>query len=185
MNCTVRTIIVFTIVFFNLSLEAQTSDEREGDLKMEIKITSPAFENGGFIPKKYTCDDVNIAPPLEWKEVPDGVKSIALICDDPDAPMGTWVHWVIYNIPSSVNNLSENIPNDKVLENGSLQGTNDFRKIGYGGPCPPSGAHRYFFKFYALDVELDLGVGATKEILLKSMRGHILAEGELVGKYSR
>jgi Raf kinase inhibitor-like YbhB/YbcL family protein len=185
MNCTIKTIIVFTIVFCNLSLEAQTSDEKEGDLKMEIKITSPAFENGEFIPKKYTCDDVNISPPLELKEVPDGVKSIALICDDPDAPMGTWVHWVIYNIPSSVNKLLENIPNDKVLENGSLQGTNDFRKIGYGGPCPPSGTHRYFFKIYALDAELDLGVGATKEILLKSMKDHILARGKLVGKYSR
>ena len=152
---------------------------------MEIKITSPAFKSGAFIPKMYTCDDVNISPPLEWMGVPEGAKSLALICDDPDAPMGTWVHWVIYNIPSSLNKLSENIPNNKVFENGALQGTNDFHKIGYGGPCPPRGTHRYFFKIYALDTELDLGGGATKEVLLNNMKGHVLAEGELVGKYSR
>ena len=181
----IKTIIVVLIMFCNLLLEAQINDEMEGELKMEIKITSPAFENGAHIPQKYTCDDLNISPQLEWGGVPDGVKSFALICDDPDAPMGTWVHWVIYNIPSSLNNLSENIPNDKILGNGALQGTNDFRKIGYGGPCPPGGTHRYFFKIYALDAELDLDVGATKEVLLNSMSGHILAEGELVGKYSR
>ena len=185
MHCTFRTIIVFVIVFHNLSLEAQTTDEKEGAVEMGINITSPAFKNGAFIPKKYTCDDVNISPPLKWAGVPDGVKSLVLICDDPDAPMGTWVHWVIYNIPPSIKELSENTPKDKVLENGALQGTNDFHKIGYGGPCPPGGTHRYFFKIYALDIELDLDSGATKEALLNIMKGHVLAEGELVGKYSR
>lgn len=185
MNCTSRAIIIFIVVLFNLSLEAQTNDEKEGDVKMEITITSPVFENGSFIPKKFTCDDVDISPPLEWVGVPDWVKSLALICDDPDAPLGIWVHWVIYNIPPSINELPENTPKNKVLENGALQGTNDFHKIGYGGPCPPGGTHRYFFKIYALDTELDLDSGATKETLLNSMKGHVLAEGELVGKYSR
>jgi Raf kinase inhibitor-like YbhB/YbcL family protein len=181
----IKTIIVFIITCCYLKVNAQTIDENEGEVMMELNIKSPAFESGEFIPKKYTCDDVNISPPLEWTELPDGVKSIALICDDPDAPMGTWVHWVIYNIPPTTNKLSENIPTEKVLENGALQGTNDFHKIGYGGPCPPGGTHRYFFKVYALDTELDLGEGATKEVLLNGMQSHILAEGELVGKYSR
>ena len=150
-----------------------------------IKLTSSAFKEGDFIPRKYTCDDINISPPLEWQGIPDNTKSIALICDDPDAPMGTWVHWVIYNIPVKINNLAENIPGDKVLETGALQGTNDFRKTGYGGPCPPGGTHRYYFKIYALDGELELNPGATKGELLHVMEGHILSEGKLIGKYSR
>ena len=103
---------------------------------MDIKISSSAFEEGGLIPMKYTCDDVDISPPLEWSGIPEGTKEIALICDDPDAPMGTWVHWVVYNLPANTNKLLENIPVTKVLENGIKQGSNDFHKIGYGGPCP-------------------------------------------------
>ena len=152
---------------------------------MEIKLTNSVFKDGEFIPKKYTCDVANVSPPVEWSGTPEAAKSIALICDDPDAPAGIWVHWVIFNIPASANKLNENIPFDKVLEDGAVQGKNDFRKIGYGGPCPPGGIHRYFFKIYALDKRLELKPGATKGELLNAMEGHILAEGKLMGRYSR
>ena len=152
---------------------------------MEIKITSSAFDEGGIIPSKYTCDGINISPPLKWELLPDNTKSIAIICDDPDAPMGTWVHWVIYDIPSGITELPENIPDDKKLNIGAVQGKNDFKKIGYGGPCPPGGTHRYFFKIYALDKALNLKPGITKSELLKAMENHILAKGQLMGKYKR
>ncbi len=164
--------------------ELAQQDEK-GDNVMEIKITSSAFAEGGMIPPKYTCDGKNISPPLEWGAVPDGTKSIALISDDPDAPMGTWVHWVLFNLPAETRKLEENIPSDKTLPNGARQGTTDFKRIGYGGPCPPSGTHRYFFKIYALDTKLDLAAGATKNDLLKAMEGHIIGQGQLMGKYKR
>jgi Raf kinase inhibitor-like YbhB/YbcL family protein len=150
-----------------------------------LNVTSTAFNDGGFIPKKYTCDSSNISPPLKWSGVPEKTKSIALICDDPDAPMGTWVHWVVYDIPPELDSFPENVPPDKIMETGASQGTNDFRKIGYGGPCPPGGTHRYFFKVYALDNLLELSPGLTKGELLIAMEGHILAEGKLIGRYSR
>lgn len=153
--------------------------------KMDIKITSPAFKNGDLIPAKYTCDGQDISPPLQWDGVPEETKSLAFICDDPDAPMKTWVHWVLFNLPAGTKGLQENVPPDKVLPSGAKQGISDFRRIGYGGPCPPSGTHRYFFKIYALDTQLNLEAGATKEQLLKAMKGHILAEGQLIGKYRR
>jgi len=152
---------------------------------MEIKITSKAFAEAGMIPRKHTCDGEDVSPPLAWTGVPHGANSMALINDDPDAPMGTWVHWVLYDLPPSVGGLGEAVPPDKELRNGAKQGRNDFRKIGYGGPCPPSGTHRYYFKIYALDVMLGLPAGATKADLLKAMQGHILAEGQLMGKYKR
>ena len=152
---------------------------------MDIKITSTAFEEGGFIPPKYTCDGADISPPLQWDNIPEGTKSIALISDDPDAPMGTWVHWVLFNLPADTRQLQENVPPDETLPNGAMQGISDFQRIGYGGPCPPGGTHRYFFKIYALDVELDLEPGAAKPDLLNAMEGHILAEGQLIGKYKR
>ncbi len=152
---------------------------------MDIKITSSAFEEGGLIPPKYTCDGDDISPPLQWDAVPESTKSIALISDDPDAPMGTWVHWVLYNLPADTKELAENIHPDNTLPNGARQGTTDFGRIGYGGPCPPSGTHRYFFKIYALDTELDLAAGAAKSDLINAMIGHILAEGQLMGKYKR
>lgn len=152
---------------------------------MNIKITSNSFNEGEMIPARYTCDDINVSPHIAWGEIPKGTKSIALICEDPDAPAGVWVHWVIFNIPPDVKELKENLPKDKVFSNGMLQGTGDFRKIGYSGPCPPGGTHRYFFKIYALDKILELGSGATKAQLLKSMEGHILDEGQLMGKYCR
>ena len=152
---------------------------------MNINISSTAFKEGEMIPKKYTCDDENISPPLEWSGIPTGTKSLALIADDPDAPRGTWVHWVLFNIPGEVKGLSENIPRHSTLKNGARQGVNDSRQLGYDGPCPPGGTHRYFFKLYALGVVLSLETGATKAQLLKAMEGHILGEGQLMGKYKR
>jgi len=152
---------------------------------MEIKLNSSAFREGEMIPKKHTCDGEDISPPLEWSTVPAGCKNLALICDDPDSPTGTWVHWVIYNIPPQTNKLTENVPVSRTLEDGSLQGINDFRKMGYGGPCPHAGTHRYNFKLYALDAVLKLKAGATKDQLLRAMEGHVLAQGQLMGKYHR
>jgi len=152
---------------------------------MELKVTSPAFKNGDMIPKKYTCDGEEVSPPLEWSGIPTGTKSIALISDDPDAPMGTWVHWVIFNMSPDTKGLPEGVGHEKILASGAVQGINDSREIGYGGPCPPSGTHRYYFKAYALDKMLDLTPGITKKDLLKAIEGHILAQGELMGKYKR
>ncbi|NUM73118.1 YbhB/YbcL family Raf kinase inhibitor-like protein [candidate division KSB1 bacterium] len=150
---------------------------------MELK--SLVFDAGGSIPKKYTCDGPDLSPPLIWNTVPDRTQSLALICDDPDAPMGVWVHWVIFNLPADARELPEGVPPQKMLPNGAKQGLNDFRRIGYGGPCPPSGEHRYFFKLFALDAKLDLEAGAKKADLLKAMEGHILSESKLMGKYRR
>ena len=150
-----------------------------------MQITSSAFIEEGMIPSKYTCDGQNISPPLAWTDAPAGTKSFALICDDPDAPMGTWVHWVAWNIPPTISKLDENITAQKESANGMKQGNNSWPEIGYGGPCPPSGTHRYYFKLYALDALLEIKPGATKEQLLKGMKGHILAEGHVMGKYQR
>ena len=152
---------------------------------MEIKITSTVFEEGGLIPAKYTCDGADISPPLQWEAVPEGTKSIALISDDPDAPMGTWVHWVLFNLPADTKELPENMPTDGTLPSGAKQGITDFGRTGYGGPCPPQGTHRYFFKIYALDTEVELTGSAKKADLLKAMEGHILGQGQLMGKYKR
>jgi Raf kinase inhibitor-like YbhB/YbcL family protein len=153
--------------------------------KTEIKLTSAAFKEGQAIPRTYTCDGVNISPPLEWSGVPKTAKTLAIVADDPDAPAGTWVHWVIYNLPADNIGLVENLPATEKLAAGGFQGQNDFEKIGYGGPCPPSGTHRYFFKIYALDIELPLKAGATKADLEKAMEGHTVAKGALMGTYSR
>lgn len=152
---------------------------------MSINLTSAAFKDGEMIPQKYTCDGADVSPPLHWQGLPDGTRSLTLICDDPDAPMGAWVHWVLYNIPPDAAELPENVPTDRILDNGAKQGMNDFKRLGYGGPCPPGGTHRYFFKVYALDIEIGLEPGATKAELLKAMEGHVLDEGELMGRYSR
>ncbi|MGQ9583809.1 MAG: YbhB/YbcL family Raf kinase inhibitor-like protein [Anaerolineae bacterium] len=157
-----------------------------GKEEMVLKIESPAFVSGGDIPKRYTCDGPDVSPPLTWAEPPAGTQSLALICDDPDAPVGTWVHWVIYRLPATARGLPEGVPARETLDDGSRQGKNDFRKVGYGGPCPPRGSkHRYFFRLYALDTVPALAPGATKAQLLKAMEGHILAQGELMGWYGR
>ncbi|MBD2184711.1 YbhB/YbcL family Raf kinase inhibitor-like protein [Aerosakkonema funiforme] len=150
-----------------------------------MKLESDAFSANGTIPSKYTCDRQDFSPPLKWDAPPTGTQSLALIVDDPDAPMGTFVHWVLYDLPTEITNLPEAVPNDATLASGGTQGKNDFGKLGYGGPCPPSGTHRYFFKLYALDRYLELASGATKEQLEAAMNGHILAAAELIGRYSR
>lgn len=153
--------------------------------KPEIKLTSTAFKEGQPIPRTYTCDGVNVSPPLEWSGVPKTAKTLAIICDDPDASPDTWVHWVLYNLPANNIGLVESMPATEELLAGGFQGANDFKKIGYGGPCPPSGTHRYYFKIYALDGVLPLAAGATKAELLKAMEGHILLQGQLMGTYRR
>lgn len=156
----------------------------EEAVAMEIK--SSAFKTQERIPTKYTCDGADISPPLSWTDVPEKTQSFALISDDPDAPMGTWVHWVIYDLPADTRELHEGIAKKETLENGAKQGITDFRKVGYGGPCPPPGpAHRYFFKLYALDTKLGLPPRATKKDVEKAMKGHILAQTELIGLYKR
>lgn len=153
---------------------------------MALKLESQAFKQEAFIPSQHTCEGKDVSPFLSWSGTPAGTKSLALIMDDPDAPVGTWVHWVLYNIPADTSSLSEGVPTQETLPNGAKQGVNDFRKTGYGGPCPPPGApHRYFFKLYALDTELNLPAGSTKQTLLKAMTNHVLAETHLMGKYQR
>ena len=153
---------------------------------MTIELTSTAFQKGETIPKQYTGDGVDHSPPLRWSEPPSGPKSIALICDDPDAPRGTWVHWVLFNLPPQTRELEVGVPVTETLPSEAKQGKNDFGNIGYGGPAPPKGKpHRYFFKLYALDVNLDLPSGATKAQLEAAMKGHVLAEGQFMGTYKR
>jgi Raf kinase inhibitor-like YbhB/YbcL family protein len=151
-----------------------------------MKLTSSAFREGDTIPEKYTADGEDVSPPLKWSDVPAGCKSLALICDDPDAPRGTWVHWVLFNIPADKTELPENFDAAGTLADGGKQGINDFKKLGYGGPSPPPGKpHRYFFKIHALDFVPNLKEGATKAELEKSMAGHILAQAQLMGRYQR
>lgn len=165
--------------------QPQVTPATQQQQKSELKLTSTAFKEGEAIPRGYTCDGANISPPLEWIGVPKTAKSIAIIADDPDAPAGTWVHWVLYNLPADGLGLIENTPQTETLNGGGAQGKNDFNKIGYGGPCPPSGTHRYFFNFYALDSELTLKPGATKAEVEKAMEGHIVGQAQLMGTYSR
>ena len=154
---------------------------------MAFILTSAALKDGATIPGKYTCDGVDVSPPLAWSGAPAGTRSVALIADDPDAPGGTWVHWVLYNLPAEVSDLPENIAKVESLDlGGARQGRNDFRRPGYGGPCPPPGpAHRYFFKLYALDTRLELKAGAQKKDVEAAMEGHVLGSAQLMGTYAR
>ncbi len=153
---------------------------------MNLQITSSAFSEGQPIPVKYTCQGKDLSPPLQWTNIPPTAKSLALICDDPDAPVGTWVHWVLYDLPPTAVGLSEGVPASSELPNGAKQGLNTWPRSGYGGPCPPPGnSHRYFFKLYALDKVLGLKPGVTKKELLDAMEGHVLAEAQLMGTYKR
>ena len=153
---------------------------------MSLQIISTAFSAGEAIPKKFTCDGPDVSPKLTWNEPPAKTKSFALIMDDPDAPVGTWVHWVLYDLPADTGELPEGVARQEQLASGARQGRNDFGKIGYGGPCPPPGKpHRYFFKLSALDTKLNLKSGATKADLERAMKGHILAQAELIGRYGR
>ncbi len=153
---------------------------------MTLQLTSPGFADGANIPAKHTCDGEDVSPPLRWTDSPAGTKSFALIADDPDAPRGTWVHWVMYSIPSSLGGLPEGVPKTETVADSGRQGVNDFKRTGYGGPCPPRGnSHRYFFKLYALDSDVPLKSGATKQAVLNAIQGHIVGEGQLMGKYKR
>ncbi|MFC1617625.1 YbhB/YbcL family Raf kinase inhibitor-like protein [Candidatus Margulisiibacteriota bacterium] len=150
-----------------------------------MQLTSSAFSNNGLIPQKYTCDDIDVSPPLHWTDPPENTKSFTLICDDPDSPSGDWSHWVVWNIPANCRGLSENIPKISSVADSAQQGTNDYRRIGYSGPCPPSGKHRYFFRLFALDTFLNLDATTSKDEVLDEIKGHVLAKAELMGKYSR
>ncbi len=156
--------------------------------RMAFSLTSSAFKEGAAVPVKYTCDGPDLSPPLTWSGAPQGTAAFALIADDPDAPAGTWVHWVLYDLPPSVSELPENVPKTEAPGNlaGALQGKNDFRRSGYGGPCPPPGpAHRYFFKLYALDAKLRLKGGASKQDVERAVQGHVLGTAQLMGTYAR
>jgi Raf kinase inhibitor-like YbhB/YbcL family protein len=151
-----------------------------------MELTSSAFTEGGPVPAKYTCDDKNMSPPLKWSGVPTNAKALALIADDPDAPSGTWVHWVLYDLPATATELAEDVPKSQYVAAGAKQGLNDFRHLGYGGPCPPHGKpHRYYFKLYALDGALELKPGATKKDVERAMEKHLLAHAQLMGTYQR
>ena len=152
----------------------------------QIQLTSAAFAYGEKIPVRFTCEGEDVSPPLQWSGAPVDTRSFALICEDPDAPRGTWIHWVLYNLPSGAVELVQGVPPLPELPSGARQGRNDFGKIGYGGPCPPPGKpHRYFFRLYALDILLSLAPGATRGELEAAVNQHILAQGTLMGTYQR
>ena len=153
---------------------------------MAFAMESPCFKQGGFIPERHTCDGEDVSPALRWHDVPDGTKSLALICDDPDAPFGTWVHWVVFSIPPTATELKEALPKHEIVEGGIRQGRNSWNRTGYSGPCPPEKtSHRYFFRVYALDNDIILGVESGKKELERAMRTHVLAQAETMGVYAR
>jgi Raf kinase inhibitor-like YbhB/YbcL family protein len=170
-----------------LLLSAKSAARAQSGAKaMLFTISSPSFSNGGEIAKKFTCDGSDVSPQLSWTEPPAGTKAFALLVDDPDAPVGNWNHWTMWNMPASTRSLPEGVSKEQRLPDGSEQGLNDFRKIGYNGPCPPRGKpHRYYFKLFALAVKLDLKAGAGKRELEAVMKGHILATAEWMGRYGR
>lgn len=179
------TVVSLIAVRGTFAVPDDANSEQEGPA-MDFKLTSPAFENGTPIPLKHSGEGIDVSPALKWLEPPEGTKAFALISDDPDAPMGTWVHWVIYNIPASKRDLPEAVPTLEKLSDGTLQGLNDFGKVGYNGPMPPPGKpHRYFFKLYALDGPVNLPARATKKELEKAVRDRILGEARLMGTYKR
>lgn len=180
--------IALVIVRLPTAFSIATASDLVGqrNSSMAFTISSPSFSNGGNIDKKFTCDADDVSPQLAWKQAPTGTKSFALLADDPDAPVGNWNHWAMWNIPASLTSLPEGIPKMGRLKDGSEQGTNDFHKSGYNGPCPPPGKpHRYYFKLYALDTLLTIKAGATKKDLEAAMKGHILGQTEWMGRYGR
>ena len=176
---------VLKITAMGLIVIAWPGYSRAGGAKKPLRFLSSAFDDGGKLPAKYTCDGQGISPELRWKNIPHKAKSLALIMEDPDAAYSTWTHWVVYNIPVNVLEFLENFPKDPRLPNGITQGTSDFKTIGYGPPCPPNGIHRYFFRLYALNSFLALPPGATVEQLRQAMKGHILATAQMTGKYGQ
>jgi Raf kinase inhibitor-like YbhB/YbcL family protein len=178
-------ILLFAVPMIVPMNDANNPQHKSKRSKMEFKITSSAFHEGDLIPPQYTCDGANFSPPLEWKNPPDGTNTFALLNDDPDAPAGDWVHWIVYNIPRGTTGFKENASSKKLLPPGSIEGRNDSKENCYDGPCPPSGTHRYFFKLFALDAGLSFNASPTKKMLLDAMKGHILAQATLIGKYKR
>jgi Raf kinase inhibitor-like YbhB/YbcL family protein len=153
---------------------------------MAFALSSTSFSREGEIPKKFTCDGADLSPELSWSSPPQGTQSFALIADDPDAPSGTWTHWILFNVPATTRSLSEGVTRVDELPSGGRQGRNDFHKIGYNGPCPPPGkAHRYFFKLFVLDKQLDAKPGASRQEVEQAMQGHVLVKAEWMGKYQR
>ena len=154
-----------------------------------FQLVSPSFMSGGPIPAKHTCDGANVSPPLNWHDEPEASQTLALIVDDPDAPAGPFVHWVLFNLPPEWEVIPEGVQVDRHFEGASripVEGVNDFGNLGYGGPCPPAGStHHYYFRLYALDTAIDLGTGAKRQQVVDAMAGHILSEAELIGTYSR
>jgi len=170
------------------ALPSKGAAAAEGEKTMALAISSKAFASGGPIPARHTCDGEDVSPELSWTEPPAGTRSFVLIVDDPDAPMGTWVHWVLYDLPAETRSLPEGLPKKETLDKpaGAKQGRNDFGRIGWGGPCPPAGKpHRYFFRLYALDRSLGLAAGATRPEVDRAMAGHVLAQAETYGTYAR
>ena len=178
--------VLFAIALLGGAVTAGGAENLQPRKVMKLSITSTAFSEWQPIPQKYTCQGSDISPPLKWTNAPAATRSFALIADDPDAPMGTWVHWVVYDLPANLGALPEDVAKTQFIPGNAKQGLNDFHRLGYGGPCPPSGKpHRYFFKLYALDRMLDLKPGATKKDLETAMKDHVLAEGQLMGTYQR
>jgi Raf kinase inhibitor-like YbhB/YbcL family protein len=174
---------VMILIFLMLVSCAKSGGDAKKGVALEVK--SAAFGHAKSMSDKYTCDDMDISPPLEWKNAPAGTKSFAIICETPDAPTGNWVQWVIYDIPAEMTNLPQSVAKTEQLDFGARQGKNDFDQLGYSGPCLPAGQHRFFFRVYALDGPTNLKAGAKKEELVEAMKGHILAEGSLMGVYGR
>jgi len=165
---------------------ASGSAQEKAPPQSSFRIESAAFKEGALIPARFSCQGENVSPPLAWTDPPAGTRSFALIVEDPDAPAGTWIHWVVYNLPAQARAMEENTPKQDELSNGGLQGTTSFGSVGYGGPCPPPGkAHRYFFRLYALDAVLNLQAGATKADVLAALKGHVVGEAQLMGRFKR
>lgn len=181
--------IIKTAAVLGLALGLAGADSRAAETptkKYSMQLSSTAFSEGAPVPAKYTCDARDVSPPLKWSGVPAEAKSLVLIADDPDAPAGTWVHWVLYDLPASATELPEDQPKSQYVPAGGRQGLNSFKRLGYGGPCPPPGKpHRYFFKLYALDTRLELKPGATKPEVEGAMANHVLAQAQLMGTYKR
>jgi Raf kinase inhibitor-like YbhB/YbcL family protein len=170
----------------NTALLAQSADKTQAGSAGRFALNTTAFSAGAQIPKRYRCDGEDLSPALTWKNSPAGTQSFALIADDPDAPVGTWTHWILWNIPAKTTALPGGVPKVEESVDGARQGKNDFKRIGYGGPCPPPGKpHRYFFKLYALDAKLDVKAGATRNEMEGAMKGHVLAEADWMGMYGR
>lgn len=179
-------LLLFSLAYFGPRLSARFRNTTQKGSAMSFTLKNTAFPEGGAIPKKYTCDGGDTSPALTWADAPSGTQSFALIADDPDAPAGTWTHWIAWNIPPNVSTLPEGLPKTETLGDGTRQGKNDFKRIGYGGPCPPPGKpHRYFFKLYALGAKLDLKPGVDRSELERAMQPHVRSKAELMGRYGR